>query len=675
MNKILAVFFMLLPLLTLFAQNDLLEEVAARDEFRKGVGFYHKGRYNMAIMAFERSLTFEPESMLTQYWLGKTFYASGYEEAALSRWHDVLLSGRGTAFLENRISIIKSRRTLAVELDQDESWIPFFSIEPSYAEGIFIYQQPTAIHARHDASWVLVSLGTNEALVLGINGIVRQRIKGDLLGLNRPFDICDPGKGFFYLSEFGGDRIMRCSYDGREVDFFGKRGTEDETLLGPQYLTYDEDDYLYISEWGNRRISKWDKNGKYILSFGRKNDFFEGFLGPSGVAIIDQTLYAADKERKLIFAFDLNGNYLKTLAEGQLAAPEGMAVLDEKNLLIADTYRVLKLNLEKESSRVLVKGQQGKNRFLSVDLDLNHNMLLCDFNQNNFDLYTPAKSIYSGFFINIVRINADNFPRIIIDVSVEDVNGNAIVGLDEGNFRVTEGKLGAEGMELRHSGFQDQQCEIVFLLPKALSTAKLPRKVLQVFQSIKEQLGDNDICHFVSAAEAPLYEAGPEIGMQTVVDRIWKSGQFSDNWQFDKGLRFSAGKMIPGRKKRMVVFLYEDSMGPLSYQQYNLGDLARYLRNNHVLFSPLILDDQKSHEELEFLAEQSGSRIYRLEEAGSLDKMISALKEHKVPTYTISYHSRSWHAYGVEYIPCEVETFYGNKSGRDEAGFFPPRIK
>ena len=82
----------------------------AEEEFRRGVQSYYRGAYNESILEFEKALSYLPGEPLVLDWLGKAYYKSGIEGAALQQWNYAKDLGYGGLLLQNRIEIVSDRR-------------------------------------------------------------------------------------------------------------------------------------------------------------------------------------------------------------------------------------------------------------------------------------------------------------------------------------------------------------------------------------------------------------------------------------------------------------------------------------------------------------------------------------------------------------------------------------
>ncbi|MDC7222892.1 MAG: hypothetical protein PQJ60_04075, partial [Spirochaetales bacterium] len=110
-------------LIPLHSQNIDMDQVNADEEFRIGVNAFHQGFFNKAVLAMERSLALKPEDSLVREWLGRCYYQSGYENAALNEWDNLIQTGKAGEALTNLRNMVYERRGLLKELKERDPWV------------------------------------------------------------------------------------------------------------------------------------------------------------------------------------------------------------------------------------------------------------------------------------------------------------------------------------------------------------------------------------------------------------------------------------------------------------------------------------------------------------------------------------------------------------------------
>ncbi|HTX71756.1 MAG TPA: 6-bladed beta-propeller, partial [Rectinemataceae bacterium] len=410
----------------------------AAEQLRLGVQAYNRGRYAESILILEKSLAYQPDSPLIKYWLGRAYYKSGFEETALRIWDPLLQSPSSPPFLRAKAELIRSSRSLT------EPAGTYSFVEVARYEGragkTSLFLRPSSLMPLRDGSLLVVGHGSNELLTLDSDGVVRKRDRGGLDGFDRPFGLARLPDGTLFLSEFNGDHIVRIAPDG-SLRRIGARGRGAGQFIGPQYLASDDAGYIYVTDYGNNRICKLDSEGNFILAFGAKvaDSGFDGLASPSGIVVKDGVVYVADSLRKAIFRFDGDGNYLGALGQSQLHFPEGLALWSGGTaLLIADTDRIVSIDLASETLSVVYTAADRRARIVDAAPDHNGNVVYCDFDASALAVISESSQLASGYDVEIERIVSDAFPIVDVDVTVRDRSGAPVVGLRNGNFYLTE---------------------------------------------------------------------------------------------------------------------------------------------------------------------------------------------------------------------------------------------
>jgi DNA-binding beta-propeller fold protein YncE len=654
-------------------ENLDFDQVRADEEFRSGVRAFHNGFYNEAILSFQKSLSFKPAAVLTRSWLGRAYYLAGFNDAALSEWKTASVTAGGAALLDSFVEILEARQGLARELGQQgERWVLAGDIEGRAGE-LTIFRRPASVHARGDGSFFLVSYLTNEVVRIDLNGLVKQRFRGGVAGFDHPFDIAEADDGSVYVSEFRGDRITKCGASGGVLAVLGSRGRGPAQLLGPQYLALDPEGSLYVSDWGNRRIVKFNRDGEYVTSFGQKNDFYPGFIAPTGIAFHNGYVYAADKQRGHIAVFDPSGNYMTTLLEGRLASPEGISVLEDGKFLIADTTRVLSYDVESGELALLSDfGGQAK-RVLSADVEANGSIIAADFDTGSVHVLSRLTSVSSGLTAMIKRVGASGHPDVLVDVHVSGRMGEPVVGLDVQNFVLTEGRLGVGPVEMPFASYRSDRMEVALMVSRSPTMAAQAALTERIVRDLAAKLSGFASFRVISAEPVPALVSRPGDGLEPMVRAaVDKAESYSPAWAFDLGVRLGVTELLSTRNRKAIIFLSDGNLGSEAFRLYGLQETLDYMRNNSIAFYPVYTRPPSAGEELDFLARETGGKVYRYYAADALGSVARDLSKQKDGNYLLSYRSSRPTDFGRAYIPVEVEVNLVRKSGRDEAGYFAP---
>lgn len=670
MKKILLL--ILIPLFSLSSQTIDMDQISADEEFRLGVVAFHQGFFNRAIHSLERSLVYKPETVLVRQWLGRAYYQSGYEDAALNEWDNLIEAGHADSALLAFRDIVHQRRGLMDELKQRDSWVELLSIQNDRT-GVPFLGRPTSVTPTSNGRgfFYTVSFASNLINQFDPNGDQVLQFNGGIDGFNRPFDILLLDDGRFLVSEFDGDRISLCNANGLRILSIGSRGRKGGELLGPQFLARSGE-YFYVSDWGNKEVDKFSLDGEFILSFGEARGDFPGFTGPSGVALTPYGLAVADYLAARVYLFDESGNFKQTLIDRGLNGPEGLTLGDDDILYIADGSRIVSYDFRSESIEPVFVSEQEDSRILKVGFDENSNMLIPDFNYNRLSLMTELSTLYGGLFLRIDRVDSRNYPDVLVDVSLEDPYGRPYVGLDVSNFLVKEGVQYLSEIELVSAGYLEKSLDLKLLIEDSDTLKRLYDRVRFTLTDLVSRKESGDRYRIISASSTPFPLAEDEENPFLALEEEWAAASTEPGWQFDTSLRLAASELINSRDRRIIVFFSSGTLPGDAFSTYGLVELGRYLKNNNIQFYPVYFDRAKQSEELNYLAEQSGGESFQALDPQGVGRLLEQRRNSNQGNYTFRFESAALTDFGREYIPLEIEVNYLRKSGRDELGYFAP---
>lgn len=667
MTKLKRLILLWLVTLALGAQNIDMDQINADEEFRIGVNAFHQGYYNKAILSMERSLALKPENDLVREWLGRSYFQSGYENAALNEWDTLIDSGRAGESLINFRNMVYERRGLLKELKERDPWVELIQLSLN-RQGEPLFSRPTSVDASRNGTggFFAVNFGDNRISRFDANGNMVERYDGGIDNFHNPFDIKVLADGRMLISEYSGDRLALCSRTGMRTMTIGNTGTGEGGLLGPQYIALSGN-YFYVTDWGNSRVVKFDYDGNHILDFGEPRGRFGGFRGPSGIAVKDGRVYVADAEEKAVYVFDESGNFKSVLIDRGLDGPEGLTLNDEGDLLIADGRRILHFRFATEALSVIYSLADGESgRIMKTAFDENNNLLVPDFDNNRLSLMTELSTLYGGLFVRINRIETTLFPQVFVDFTVQDRFGNPCVGLDGSNFLVKEEEAYLN-MLSSYSRGNDLAVSLLFESSReVLSSKERIKEALKDMLSVK---GEEDSFSYMAAGETPYAITEPEGNPLLGLEENWR---YDDRAVLDRAMRMAGADLLDDRSRRALFFFTGGVLEPSAFDTYGLVETARFMKNNDILFYPVYTEKDVTRAELEYLASETGGEsLYLLREEG-LGQVLDQIRTSKNGSYTLSFTSQTNNDFGRVYLPLSIEVNYLKKSGRDELGFFAP---
>ena len=665
------------PLFERSAGKDVTAEESAaagfaEDEFRRGVHAYYRGEYNEAIRQFELALSYRPDENLIIDWLGKANYQAGIEGAALQQWQFAVDSDYGGLLLQNRIEVVRDRRITGSVYDTEARYTET-GVFSGVNKGNLVFSQPVSVLPMPDGTAWVLAYSSNELLKFDVNGYVIDRIRGPLNGFDRPMDIISLRDGNLLVSEFAGDRLSLLGPDGNYIRSFGRKGRGVGEFAGPQFLAEDASGNVYVTDFGNARVCVFDKGGNGVFSFGKKTAQFGGLKAPTGIAVVGSTVYVADCVKGTIYMFDTSGNYLGILVnEKTFARPEAMKSWG-RYLVVTDSNRIFSVDCETGSLFENARTGNAPSRLTCAVPDINGNVLATDFQTDEVYVMSKMTELVGGLFVQIERVNAENFPEVTLEVKVENRRRQPVVGLKDVNFFISEDKNPVLNQKLVGAASNNDVCDITILVDRSENARAYEEQVQTAVREIAAAMNTKGTLRIVSVGRIPLVEfsGSPEAARDFSPSSL--KIPYSTGCSFDLGIRLAANDLINAERKRAIVFITAGDVSSESFSRYALADLTAYMNNNSISFAEIsLVQGSQDGEEIDYLVQNTPGEKYYVYRPDGLAGVIADLLAVPTGLYQLSYTSQLSSEYGRSYLPVEVETYLQNRSGRDETGFFAP---
>lgn len=653
------------------AQSVDFDELEAAEEFGWGVRAFHRGYFQDAIRSFTRSLSLDPENALTREWLGRAYFRAGLEQAAMSEWGGLLDRTAGSLYIEQLLDQLTQTQLVEPDVMATEPYVNAREIDGRRGE-IDVFRRPTSVLSRDDGSLLVVSFGTHEISVLDVNGARIGRWRGGAIGFDAPYDIVESG-GDYFVTEFAADRISRLDRNGNRIATFAESGIGNGQLIGPQYIDADGRGYLYVSDYGNRRVVRFNEDGEYIHAFGDQPEgAFPGLREPTGIAWSDGTVYVADSAHNAVFAFDESGNFRETLGEGRVDGIEGLSVYSDRELLLGRRDRVDLLDVERDTIRPISELDGAGRRVISALREVNGDIVAVDFDANVLFYLTERPALYTGLRTQVERIDSDSFPSVVVDVRVEDRNGNPIVGLRGNNFVITEEGGAVDDASLIYAADRDTNPTVSLLVSRGTSMANMRGAVERTLSAVHESVTEAGEIGLILSGREPIVAHPPTAGFATFVEDGSTAGAYDGEHEFDRAARLAAGELMRVRGRRSVTYLSDGTLPDDAFDTYDLVEVASYMRNNGIRFDLLLLGSGEVDDRLEYLVEATSGMVVRPEDTRGLLPYEEAVIARPSGRYVLRFTTPRDGDFGRRYLPLEVEAALGRRTGRAESGYFAP---
>lgn len=637
--------------------------VQAEEEFRRGIQAYNRGSFNDAILQFEKALTYLPEEKLIIDWLGRSYYRAGMEEAAIQEWSYALNQGYGGAMLENTLEILQARRIFSSSRF-DEYYSEAAVLDGNDGTTLF-FNRPVSVLAEKDGSFWAVAYGSNEILRINVNGYVTSRKKGPLNGYDRPMDIMKTSSGKLVITEFAGDRLSFLDENGDYLSSFGSKGRGDGQLLGPQYLAEDSSGNIYVTDFGNARVAVFSSEGEFLFNFG-------SFISPTGIAAAGERIFVADSITGAVYEYDNAGNYKGLfIAEDTLVQPEALRVRGNA-LYICDGNRLLSASLETGALFEMANTGNAPSRLTCADEDANGNIIAADFTSDEIYIYSQMSELVGGLYAEITRINADNFPKVQLEVRIENRRRQPVVGLQSNNFLITEDKRTVSGQLMTGAASNDDYGDITIIIDRSADMAGRDSDVQTAVREIAAAMNGKGKLRVVSAGQIPATELVVNPADVKNFQPSKLETPLADSVSLDLAVRLAANDLINASYKRGIIYIGRGESERQTYENYTLSNLSAYLGNNGIYFGFINIDNTATAGEITYLTEYTGGDSYYLYRPQGISSIVEEFIDKPNGYYTFEYTSSLYTNYGKKFLPVEFEVYLMNRSGRAESGYYAP---
>ena len=168
------------------------------------------------------------------------------------------------------------------------------------------------------------------------------------LGVRNPSGITTaPSSGSLFISDTGGDRVIKIDKKGTLLAEFGKSTAMFKSGQGelskPQGLACSPQGVLFVADSGNNRFQAFNHQALFQFSGGEKGSGFGQLKTPTGIAWDKDRIYVCDAGNKKVATFTTSGRFTREMGtmgpETFCQDPRQIAVDREGNLFVLDAAR------------------------------------------------------------------------------------------------------------------------------------------------------------------------------------------------------------------------------------------------------------------------------------------------------------------------------------------------
>ncbi|NLC93093.1 MAG: hypothetical protein GX677_06500, partial [Treponema sp.] len=589
----------------------------------------------------------------------------------LANWQQAVTNGYGDLLLTNKIEIVKDRRVTGESETKTQRLSEAGSFQGFY-NGNNVFNGPVSVLNNSNGTIWVVSYNTNEILLLNINGVVLNRITGPVNGFDRPADIIRLSSGNLLVSESAGDRLAVLTENGSFVKYIGAKGRSNGQMVCPLYLCEDSLGRIYVSDYGNRRVDVFDKDGNGLFFFGGKQGSFKGLKGPTGIAIVGDSIFVADNVDGCIYVFDKSGNFIEPLVEeSTFKKPEAIKKWND-SLIICDQNKIISVDPNTGSTFDFVRTGNAPSRVTTASPDINENVIATDFTANEVYVMSKTQELVGGLFVQIEQIDASSFPKVNVELRVENRHRQPVVGLQQDNFFFTENKRSVSSLQFVGAASNNRHADISLIIDRSTSTSAMTLEMETAVQEIATAMNNEGTLRIISAGAIPVieYEGSPSGAINFSLGAL--KNKVSDNVNLDLAFRLATNDLVNAAKKRSIILLSDGNISKNSFTRYGLNEITSYMNNNSIGFSMIQLNQSSIASELNYIIDNTQGDLYYVFRPEGLNGIIDEIINQPYGIYQFSYGSSLQKNFGQSYLPLEIEVFLLNRSGRDETGYFAP---
>jgi len=262
-------------------------------------------------------------------------------------------SMQGIAVLEDKVYVCdsKAKRITVLALARQSPLspvapVPVARLQVSRQDGIALDVDRLAWNPNgtlHTLSFARGELLTHDLVAKTTSQL---DLKKDLAIRNASGLATAPTSGSLFVSDAGGDRVVKVDKKGAVVLEFGKSKAMFKSgageLSNPQGLACSPQGVLFVADTGNNRFQAFNHQGLFQLSGGEKGTGHGQLKTPVAIAWDKDRVYVADPGNKKVATFNTSGRFLRdigTTGPELLLEPRQVALDREGNLFVLDVAR------------------------------------------------------------------------------------------------------------------------------------------------------------------------------------------------------------------------------------------------------------------------------------------------------------------------------------------------
>ncbi len=294
-------------------------------------------------------------------------------------------------------------------------------------------------------------------------------------------------------------------------------------------------------------------------------------------------------------------------------------------------------------------------RITVANPDVNGNVIVSDFTANEVYVMSKIQELVGGLFVQIEQLDASKFPQVTVELRVENRHRQPVVGLQEENFFLTENKRPVSNLKLLGAASNNTDADITLVIDRSKGTEKYKNEIETAVKEITASMNGSGILRVVSAGSIPVteYVGTPDNLGDFKLDAL--KNNVSSTVAVDLAIRLAANDLINASKKRAIIFITPSLNNTLTFEKYNLSELASYMTNNSIGLSCVLVTQKAMPADLAYVVDNTTGQDYYVFRPQGLGDVVKDVIECPQGIYQLSFTSSLQTNVGTKYLPLESE--------------------
>lgn len=668
-KKILIILLFLIPIIFLSQTN--IDKIKSENYLKRGLVLYNFLYYQKSNFYLKKSLEYNSRNYIARYFLGWSYFKSGFLQNALFEWENLKSLGYKDDLLDNMLNNIYFQEGNIAKSKIVNDYTFYSKIDGKKLQSsFFLWPLGMTIDPKNN---IFISGHRSYNVLLMNNGQIEKSINifGEFLGY--PYDVAyDNLSHTLYVTDFKNDSVIHMTTSGKILNKIGENLKGNQKLIGPSGIDIDDDGNLYVVDQGNNRVVKFDKNGKFLFSFGDFGKEKGYFFRPIDIVYdkYRKQLYISNSYSNRVDIFDLWGNYISSIGEKFLENPKGLFLYKDNPLYIADSNGVYYYDFENRSINKVNLGNYKFDNPYFILIDKNQNLILSEPYKNYVDYFVPKNQLYLNLDVKLEHIDIRSYPLIVCYISVKDQSGNPIYGLKDANFSFQEGDQIITRVNSDYSKTIENYKALSIVIDSSKSMEKKKNEVVKLLEQIfTEDKGSINYNLFWSFKINQVTDFS--YSKEVIRNDISNKNNYEGNNYVDIALYDSITAFFRKFVKGGLIFITDGNFTNDSFQTYSQNDIINYAKNNYIPVYIFYFGDGKGRTFLKELATKTSGMFFEKDDLLHPERVLDKFENYQSPVYIVYY--KTPYTYSEDYFrKVFVTVQYNGRVGKNWLGYYMP---